>query len=375
MSATHTGALPADYAQALAATGGAVLGALHGLDWIQRRLHPPDLPRLRQSLAPLRERLERARDAFRATPVPAGLEPFHEQLSTGSDEVLAAQRSFLDPGPPEQAVARVLESLGRHCRAQEALYPLRTVLPPFGRYFVEPAFQDRLRDLDPDPPPAFGAGGGLHRTGAEDVPDARGGFSLYVPEWLTGAALRPLVVALHGGSGHGRDFLWSWLREARGRGFLLLAPSSVESTWSLAAPPRDGLRLRSMVDWVCERWPVDRQRILLTGLSDGATFTLLAGLDDDAPYTALAPVAGVLHPLSRELGNLDRARGRRIFQVHGGLDWLFPAALARQARDALVRAGAELVYREIDDLSHAYPREANDAILSWFDPSLALPQR
>jgi phospholipase/carboxylesterase len=130
-----------------------------------------------------------------------------------------------------------------------------------------------------------------------------------------------------------------------------------------------------MLDWVRERWPVDPTRILLTGLSDGATFTLLAGLDEDAPYTALAPVSGDLSPLLRARGDLVRARGRRILQVHGTLDWLFPVALARHARDELARAGADLTYQEIADLSHTYPREANDAILTWFDPALALPQR
>src|SRR5690606_29286967 len=123
-----------------------------------------------------------------------------------------------------------------------------------------------------------------------------------------------------------------------------------------------------------ERWPVDPARILLTGLSDGGTFTLLAGLDEEAPYTALAPVSGVLHPLHFASGNLARARGRRIYQVHGALDWLFPPALARLARDELAKAGAALVYREIPDLSHAYPREENAAILEWFDSSLAPPQ-
>ena len=36
-------------------------------------------------------------------------------------------------------------------------------------------------------------------------------------------------------------------------------------------------------------------------------------------------------------------------------------------------AGAELAYREVADLSHAYPREENARILEWFDPGLALP--
>lgn len=373
MSAEADRELPRDYGRALSAVGGASLAGLQGLEWVQRRLHPPDAPHLRQQLGPVRDRLAEAQEAFGAAEVPPELVPFHEQLAAGAAETLAALALFLDPGPPAEAVARVLGSLRRGCRALEAFYPLRGVLPPIGRHFVEPDWHERLAALDPEPAPAFGAGVGLHRAGSDGDPEARGGFSLYVPEWLAGEAPRPLVVALHGGAGHGRDFLWSWLREARGRGFLLLAPTSVGSTWSLDEPPRDGLRLRSMVDWVSARWPVDRERILLTGLSDGATFTLLAGLEEGAPYTALAPVSGVLHPLHLASGNLGRARGRRIYQVHGALDWLFPPALARRAREELERAGAALVYREIEDLSHTYPREANGEILAWFDPSLALP--
>jgi phospholipase/carboxylesterase len=259
--------------------------------------------------------------------------------------------------------------MSRHARAQEALYPLRLALQPLGRYFAESVWHDRLGDLDPEP--AAGVTVGIHRTGAAGEDDPRGGFSLYVPERYDGAGARPLVVALHGGSGRGRDFLWTWLREARSRNFLLLSPTSLGPTWSLANPPVDAANLRAMVDHVCEGWRVDRARILLTGLSDGATFSLLVGLAEDAPYTALAPVSGVLSPLAFALGNLERARGRRIYLVHGALDWLFPVGLARGARDALGGAGAELVYREIEDLSHTYPRDENPRILEWFDPGLA----
>jgi phospholipase/carboxylesterase len=39
--------------------------------------------------------------------------------------------------------------------------------------------------------------------------------------------------------------------------------------------------------------------------------------------------------------------------------------VARQTRDLLSAAGAEVNYREIDDLSHCYPREINPEILKW----------
>jgi len=35
-----------------------------------------------------------------------------------------------------------------------------------------------------------------------------------------------LVMALHGGSGNGRGFLWSWLRDARSFGAILVAPTA-----------------------------------------------------------------------------------------------------------------------------------------------------
>jgi phospholipase/carboxylesterase len=362
------------FGRALTSLGAAVLAALRGLEWAARRLHPPAVPGLRARLGPVRDRLEEALEDWRAVAAPEGLEAFRLQLEAAAVEALEALRGFVDAGPPATATARILESIRRHCRAQEQLYPLRSVLAPFGQYFVEAPLHGRLDVLDPDPPPRCGGGVGLHRAGSDADPATRGGFSLYVPEWLDDSAPRPVVVALHGGSGHGRDFLWTWLREARGRGFVLLAPTSVGPTWSLDAPAVDATRLRSMLDWVAERWPIDPSRILLTGLSDGATFSLLAGLEEGAPYTALAPVSGVLHPLNLARGNLGRALGRRIYLVHGALDWLFPIRLAQLARDELERAGADLVYRELEDLSHTYPREENARILEWFDPTLGLPE-
>jgi len=358
-----------EFRAAVAQVGGATLAALEGMEIAERRLHPPAIPKLRQALAVPRDRLEEALEAFDACiPDDEMLRALHERLAAGAREALEALGLFVDPGPPHLATARILGSLGRSRSAQAILYPLRNVLPAIGRFFLEaPVRDDAARFEREHTEPG--------RTGLFSAPPERGdrgGFSLYVPEWWDATTPWPLVVVLHGGSGHGRDFLWSWLREARSRGFVLLSPTSIGPTWSLDAPGVDAARLASMVEFISERWPIDRSRVLLTGLSDGGTFTLLAGLLEGAPYTALAPVAGVLHPANFSLGNLERARGKRIRQTHGALDWLFPIALARLARDELERAGADLVYREIDDLSHTVPRDEHSAILEWFDPSLAL---
>jgi phospholipase/carboxylesterase len=46
---------------------------------------------------------------------------------------------------------------------------------------------------------------------------------------------------------------------------------------------------------------------------------------------------------------------------------MFPVELARQAHRALSAAGAVVAYREVDDLSHCYPRELNGTLLSWLE--------
>ena len=63
----------------------------------------------------------------------------------------------------------------------------------------------------------------------------------------------------------------------------------------------------------------------------------------------------------------DRVRGLPIHIVHGAQDWMFPPEMARERRAGAARRPAPtVVYREIADLSHTYPRDENAAILDWF---------
>ena len=361
--------------ESLGRLGSVLLHALEGLEWAGRHLHPPLLPRVKEKLLPLVGDVARARGEFEATGVPDGLGGLRDDLLDAATPVHEAVRLFADDSdafdPRAEGVARVLAAMRMHCRAQEALFPLRLALPPVSRFFVEEPFREHLETLDPQPPEGVDVGLMRGRAAEGD----RGGFSLFVPGSYDGREPWPLVVALHGGSGDGRDFVWTWLREARGRRFLLLAPTSRGPTWSFNGPDVDAPALLQMVEAVRERYRVDPERILLTGLSDGATYTLFRGLREDSPFTALAPLSGVFHPANFTNGNLERARGKRIYLVHGALDWMFPVALARGAAEQLEGAGADIVYREVADLSHTYAREENDRILTWFDPALTLPGR
>ena len=129
----------------------------------------------------------------------------------------------------------------------------------------------------------------------------------------------------------------------------------------------DTPNLDRILDSVRSRWNIDPKRMLLSGMSDGGTFCYVTGLERSSPFTHLAPVAATFHPLMAEMADADRLRGLPIFLVHGRLDWMFPVQVARHTKDALTAAGAELTYREIDDLSHCYPREVNAEMLRWLN--------
>jgi phospholipase/carboxylesterase len=344
----------------------ALLGALDRVEWAQRQLFPPRALELADRLAPHAERLAGPLRALEAAAWPEDLRLLRErlgQVTRQAIELIGAFASAAHSGEPIE----LYRALRRFAPLQEALYPLAPVLDPVSRWFLEPGRRgndllvQRLRDaaLRED-----GARVGvLH---ARNDHGSRGGLSLYVPEtWEASAPPAPLVVALHGGSGHGRDFLWAWLREARSRGVLLLSPTALDRTWSImGGEDVDADNLRATVESVAERYGVDRTRVLLTGMSDGATYTLLCGLGDTMPFTHLAPMCGVLHPYLLA-GGIAGARDRPIYLVHGALDWMFPLPTAHLARETLLAVGARLVYREIEDLSHTYPRDENPRVLDW----------
>ena len=311
-----------------------LLDALEALEFIGRHMHPPALAEL---------------------------------LATFADRDVALREAMADAEWPAEwrgSIERAAECTLQACgglrqvnRALEALYPLAGVSPTVDRFFL--SADDR----------AVGAASADVATGVlhfDNETSERGGYSVYVPEDYDPARAYPLVMALHGGAGHGRLFLWSWLREVRGRGVVLVAPTATGDRWSLMEPQVDSGHLARVLESVARRWSIDRSRLLLTGMSDGGTFTLLSGLDDESPFTYLAPVAASFHPLLLAVTEPERVTGLPVYLVHGALDWMFPVSMGRAAKEALVAAGAAVNYREIADLSHVYPREEGSLILDWF---------
>ncbi len=347
-----------------------LLRAYETLFLIARHFHPPKFANVMAQIGAPEETLKAARDAHADALVSLG--DLREALDGASNAALkafAGLRAALDGAEDIRGAFRAFRyvSLGL-----EALYPVAAVLPPVNRFFLDPALRsDAALQAALIQAPARDNVGLMRFASEDEASDGeRGGFWLYVPENYDPARAWPLVMALHGGSGTGRQFLWSWLRDARSRGAILVAPSSVGATWALMGPDVDTPNLERIVDAVRANWSVDPARVLLSGMSDGGTFTYVAGLQASSPFTHLAPVSAAFHPLLVQMIAADRVRGLPVHIVHGALDWMFPAEVAREAQIVLKRVGANVTYREIDDLSHTYPREMNAAMLRWLGRSL-----
>jgi len=337
-----------------------LLQSLEALGVIARHLNPADFDRVMDAAGEPDEVLKAVRSQL--SNWPESFANLRASLESASEAALSAFEGLRRVQQGNGDLATVFRALRHVSRAQEALYPLAVKLPPVNGFFVNPEFREDAKLLARLAGPAAADTGIIHDHNA---PGSRGGFSVYVPEYYTPDRSWPLVVALHGGSGNGRGFLWNWLRDARTFGAILAAPTATGGTWALMGEDADTPNLVRILDLVQTRWNIDSAKLLLTGMSDGGTFCYVTGLESASPFTHLAPVSATFHPLMAEMADAGRLHGLPIHIVHGRLDWMFPVQVARQTRDVLAAAGANVTYCELDDLSHCYPREMNAPILHW----------
>jgi phospholipase/carboxylesterase len=231
------------------------------------------------------------------------------------------------------------------------LYPVRLSLPDFQHYWL-------LDDADVTlyEPPIAQPDSGLHY---HEVDQQRSAYTAYVPEYYTPDRAWPLILALHGGGGNDEDFLWTWLKYAKSRGYLLISAKSFGATWY----PWDAPSILSMLDDMQARYHIDPLRILLTGLSDGGSFGYEVGFAFPERFSGLAVVAGILRPHQRT----PQARHLPVYIAHGAQDQLFPIQYIRLVTDKLRELGHSVTYHELPNFGHTYPAGENTAILDWFE--------
>jgi phospholipase/carboxylesterase len=199
---------------------------------------------------------------------------------------------------------------------------------------------------------------GVHPLGLRPKRDAL----VFVPSAYDGQRPTPLVVVLHGAGGSA-DGAVPILREwAEQRGVILLAPSSIGSTWD-ALLDEFGPDVKSMDDALrrlfASYW-IDPRRAAIGGFSDGASYALSLGVINGDLFT---------HILAFSPGYIDwgTRHGRpEIFISHGTDDRVLPIdRCSRRIVPALTRAGYAVNYREFNG-PHTVPASVAVEAMSWF---------
>lgn len=365
MTLTPTAA-PADgdYAAVIARQEASVLRFLRAFETVQEALHPAHFTQLQGALTrAFAEDFGRLRSELEPLAPPAGRETFHQSWMKAVGLLEATYRVFTR-SDPSGFFGVFVQTRDAFARARFTLYDIRDQTPTLSAYWVADDAREELAapENNAHADPEVGI---LHYPAS----GARAAYSLYVPEYYAPGRKWPLIVALHGGSGANDEYLLTWLRPAKSRGYFILSPKSVGSTWGIEKPDADTASIASMLESVAARYAIDAERILLSGLSDGGTFSYALATSRPDLFAAVAPVAGVL-PGWLDVG---KASALPFLIVHGGQDFIFPVATARRAHATLVEHGFEAVtYEELPDWGHAYTYSINAGrILPWFE---ALPQ-
>jgi phospholipase/carboxylesterase len=148
-----------------------LLQSLEALSFVARHLNPPDFDRVMEAAGTPDQALQSVRG--RLAEWPGEFAGIKASLETASDAALAAFGGLRMVHNGHGDITAVFKALRYAPRAQEALYPLTSRLPPVSQFFVEPSLRDDAALLARLAAPANDNTGIIHNN---NEPGSRGGF-------------------------------------------------------------------------------------------------------------------------------------------------------------------------------------------------------
>jgi phospholipase/carboxylesterase len=202
--------------------------------------------------------------------------------------------------------------------------------------------------------------GGTHRLGLGANRDGL----LYVPAGYSPATPAPLVLALHGSTGAAVDMVDLLSSYADASGFLVLAIDSRNPTWDgiQGAFGVDVAFIDSALGWAFQRCNVDPTRVIVDGVSDGATYSIALALPNgDLFRRSVAHSPAAIHE-----SNAPRVGKPEFFVSHGTNDTVIPVARSRNDIVPALRADGYTVEYDEFDGGHEVPPAVAQAAVTWF---------
>ena len=167
----------------------------------------------------------------------------------------------------------------------------------------------------------------------------------------------PLLVVLHGRNGNGRDYLEVWRKEAERRRFMVLAPNRDQSY-------RDEV-FYSLVKEVLKRYPVEKKKTYLAGLSAGA---LVARWFLIARPSFWRGVVLIASPTGDQwTAEADVSRFPPVLFVHGEKDNQFPVQKIAGHVETLKDRGVRTDLIRDPEGGHEHRPEWNEGIFDWLE--------
>jgi predicted esterase len=215
-------------------------------------------------------------------------------------------------------------------------------------------------------------------------------YVLYIPSSYAADVRTPLLVWLHGGANQSdlpedpvgvvKEYRSEVVDLAERRGWLALFPfAQRDAAWW------DEVGFHNVLDQirtVKTGYNIDDDRLWMGGFSDGASAAYLFGMilpSDFAAFVALNGHMGV-GSLAGDLPTYaNNMAATPVYAINTGQDRLYPARVMRRTVAMARRAGADIYYKEYDDVGHefAYSEQELPLIAEFLErhPRCPFPHR
>jgi polyhydroxybutyrate depolymerase len=223
---------------------------------------------------------------------------------------------------------------------------------------------------DPKPRPSQGKGGpvGTFPDETMEINGIRREYRLVVPKSVDGSKPVPVLFAFHGFLIDSKDLMpvYSQLdRLAEQEGFVLVYPNAVDKAWRiLPVLARDDFEFfDKLLARINSQYNIDRNRVYLTGMSNGAYFAHLLASQRSDVVAAIAAHSGGLGVLARRQPQVKHKYG--VLIIHGDEDSIVKVDEGRKAHEAYKSWGFPVEYIEVPNQNHLWAHKANVNARIW----------
>lgn len=187
-------------------------------------------------------------------------------------------------------------------------------------------------------------------------------YALYVPE--SAKPNTPMIVIMHGMGGSGANTIQKWIERLENK-FVILCPTYPMGAWWSKNSENFVLQL---IREIRAKYPIDPNRIFLSGLSNGAIGAYLMGMFYPDRFAGVVPIAGGI--TKRLMSFLVNLNNTPMYIIQGEFDPIFPIELIRRTYKILSDFKSPVIFREHKERGaahggHFLPESEVPALVEW----------